>query len=458
MRVLSRRGAISRGVSIAVAGSLSRTLSLPALGALVEEGEFLAAALLAERWIASSAIRGPEGVSWPADPWEPGSTQNNLYSGGPGVILFYLELFHATADRRFLAVAEAGARQLSATIRGADAAATWAGERAGLYTGLAGVVYVLERVHAATGRDDHGQAARRGFRLLLELARRDRETASWSGSNDVISGTAGIGLVLLWGARAFDDGRAVDLAAAAGRQLVTAGIPRGDGLTWEISPRVPRRYPNFSHGAAGVSYFLTRLSEATGDRWFLATALKGATYLQAISTETPGEGRIVFHSEPGNEQIYYVSWCHGPPGTARLFQALARATGLKEYQDWVTRLDNALTATGAPEKRSSGYWNNISRCCGNAGIADHNLAMHRRSGVSRYLQAAARVMRDTLSRGTSDGDGIRWIQAEHRVRPELLVAQTGLMQGAAGVGITLLHLDGGFAGRNRAIVLPDEDP
>jgi hypothetical protein len=33
---------------------------------------------------------------------------------------------------------------------------------------------------------------------------------------------------------------------------------------------------------------------------------------------------------------------------------------------------------------------------------------------------------------TPGGKGLRWVQAEHRVRPELLVAQTGYMQGAAG--------------------------
>jgi hypothetical protein len=50
------------------------------------------------------------------------------------------------------------------------------------------------------------------------------------------------------------------------------------------------------------------------------------------------------------------------------------------------------------------------------------------------------------------------IQTEHRARPELLIAQTGLMQGAAGIGLVLLRRAaeetqvGGGAAR---IVLPD---
>jgi hypothetical protein len=41
------------------------------------------------------------------------------------------------------------------------------------------------------------------------------------------------------------------------------------------------------------------------------------------------------------------------------------------------------------------------------------------------------------------------------VQPENVVAQTGLMQGAAGVGLALLHLDNAVKGRADRIVLPD---
>ena len=63
--------------------------------------------------------------------------------------------------------------------------------------------------------------------------------------------------------------------------------------------------------------------------------------------------------------------------------------------------------------------------------------MHRQSGDTRHLTYAEDIGHDTLARATADGDGMKWIQAEHRVRPELLVAQTGLMQGAAGVVLRL---------------------
>jgi len=50
---------------------------------------------------------------------------------------------------------------------------------------------------------------------------------------------------------------------------------------------------------------------------------------------------------------------------------------------------------------------------------------------------------------------MRWIQAEHRTRPELLTAQTGYAQGAAGIGLALLHWDAFYQSREHGIRLPD---
>ena len=52
--------------------------------------------------------------------------------------------------------------------------------------------------------------------------------------------------------------------------------------------------------------------------------------------------------------------------------------------------------------------------------------------------------------------GIKWIQAEHRVRPEFLQAQTGLMQGAAGIGLWLLRLDAFDHSGVPKVIFPDD--
>jgi hypothetical protein len=73
-----------------------------------------------------------------------------------------------------------------------------------------------------------------------------------------------------------------------------------------------------------------------------------------------------------------------------------------------------------------------------------------------YLAFAKELTEDLLARGTRDERGLRWIQAEHRVRPDQLAAQTGYMQGAAGIGLWLLRLDGVEHGREKVIRFPDD--
>ena len=67
---------------------------------------------------------------------------------------------------------------------------------------------------------------------------------------------------------------------------------------------------------------------------------------------------------------------------------------------------------------------------------------------------------DLLTRATrvelpGGGPGLKWIQAEHRVQPDLLIAQTGYMQGAAGIGLLLLQMHAHESGREFVLHFPD---
>jgi len=73
-----------------------------------------------------------------------------------------------------------------------------------------------------------------------------------------------------------------------------------------------------------------------------------------------------------------------------------------------------------------------------------------------HFEFAVRAADDLLARATAEGAGLMWVQAEHRAQPEFLVAQTGYMQGAAGIGMMLLHLDAVIAAQESPrIVFPD---
>ncbi|HEX4936059.1 MAG TPA: lanthionine synthetase LanC family protein, partial [Gemmatimonadaceae bacterium] len=301
---LTRRDWLQRGASAAALLALPRAWSrpeAPTRWGAPQAGNYLDVALRAERWLARSALRDGRGLTWPADPLDARSVQDNLYSGSPGVVLFYLELAHATDDRRWLQPALAGADYLSATLpAGAEALGDGG---AGLYTGVAGIAYMLELAMRATGERRLGAGRDRALALLRSALAPAGTGAAWNPSTDIISGSAGILLTLAWLDRhggAWPDWRRD--AVRVGDRLLEVAMARDGGLTWAISPTVSRRYPNFSHGAAGVSYTLATLSKETGERRFLDAALAGERYLASIATRTANDGVRIFHSEPGGEQ------------------------------------------------------------------------------------------------------------------------------------------------------------
>jgi lantibiotic modifying enzyme len=276
----------------------------------------------------------------------------------------------------------------------------------------------------------------------------------WNDSTDIISGGAGIGLYLLYAASEFKDRELIELAGRTADRLIELGRPEAGGTKWAMTPGYHRLMPNFSHGTAGVAYFLATLYQRTKRIQFLNAALAGARYLQSIA-KTDGDGCLIFHNEPDGKDLYYLGWCHGPTGTARLFYRLYEATGERVWMDWVRNSANSILQSGLPEKQTPGFWNNVSQCCGSAGVAEFFLSLYQVTHDRRYIDFSKRVTANLLSKATRDQNGTRWIQAEHRVKPDLLAAQTGYMQGAAGIGMLLLHLDQIERGKKRSIVLPD---
>jgi len=221
-----------------------------------------------------------------------------------------------------------------------------------------------------------------------------------------------------------------------------------------MSPGYLRNMPNFSHGTAGVAYYLATLHQATGEPAFLDAALQGAAYLDAIATRR-GDATLIRHHDGDGQDLFYLSWCHGPVGTARLFYRLHRLTSDPRWLGWIGSLTRGILGSGVPEQRTPGFWNNISQCCGNTGVGQFFLDLKRTVRDPQAPRVIRRVLDDTLRRATRDAAGIRWVQAENRVQPENLVAQTGFMQGAAGVGTFFLRLDATERGRRWAIDFPD---
>lgn len=407
---------------------------------------YLEAAYEAARWIRSSAIQTEGGMTWPAVPGDQKTISNTLYSGTPGVVLFFLEAFYASGDKSFLDDARAGADHLMATLSGEKGA--------GLYVGISGIAFALQETFKATHEKKYRAAVQKCISVLQENAIRKEAGVEWDQTADIISGTAGTGLFLIYASRELNDPSLLELAALAGQRLIDLGQPDRGGTKWAMHPDYPRLMPNFSHGTAGISYFLASLYAETQKKEFLDAALSGASYLQSIA-QTEGDVCLIFHHEPDGKDLFYLGWCHGPTGTSQLFYRLYQVTEDKKWMEWAEKCARAILRSGIPEKQTPGFWNNVGQCCGSAGVAEFFLHLHRVTNKPEYLDFARRLTSDLLKRGTRDEAGLRWVQAEHRTRPELLYAQTNLMQGAAGIGLWLLHLDYFEQGQKQRIVLPD---
>ncbi len=400
-------------------------------------------AVLCAEWIdrssqpsGTAAIDTHEAPRWPADPLKPERIGLDFYNGMPGVVYFFAHLSRATGDVKWKMRAGRGAEYLLAQIKSTPALG------AGLYTGLAGIATTFHALHGTGIGPEWLTAAKEATALIVARAKPVGDGVEWSASNDIVSGTAGTGLWLLAAGDAWKDRSLIDLAAKAGRRLLANGVAAEGGLMWYPGGTSGANYPNFSHGTAGVAYFLATLHQHTKERAFLDAAVRGGAYLNAVATRRD-KARAIFHVTGGGENRFYLSWCHGPVGTSRLFHRLHQITGDAAHRTAVVELTNWLVGSGAPEQQSAGYWNNISQCCGNVGIGQYFIDLMRHEpalvaslGAGRMIE---RVSSNTLSRATRDERGLRWVQAENRTQPENLVAQTGFMQGAAGVGMYFLQ-------------------
>ena len=409
--------------------------------------EWLEAVLGAARFLEREAIETPDGLAWPRLAGDKATLDRDLYAGSAGVVFFMANLARTDLHPKAAEIARRGAADLAAHFTDC--------EGAGLYEGLAGRVFAVSKTAEALGDRALAAKAADGLRLLVARAVRTGDRLAWNESNDIISGTAGIGLVLLELAR--DDVRELAHQAAdgAGRELVARGERSKDGLFWKMTDRTPRLMPNFSHGTAGVAYFLARLGEETKLEAAKTAAARGAIHLLGIADTASGGIRIAHHT-PGGEALYYVGWCHGPAGTARLFDLMHRTTGDRNWLVAVKRAAAFIASSGFLEGRAEGLWKNPGYCCGLAGVAQFLADWGRIAGGADATDLSTATLRALLDGAERTAASWNWKTAEHRTRPDEITVQCGFMQGAAGIGAVLLDA---YARKNRlprCMRLPDD--
>lgn len=395
-------------------------------GSVADRARETAAA--AFEWVASVAVGVDGGRAWAED----GVVDDSLYIGSAGVLL---------------ACAEAQVSGLRGD--GLDRAARLARERVlhvvatgrgglldddGLFSGWAGVAVALAAWAHAVGDDEAGRAAN----AVAETVAARATTARADRNVDIISGDAG---VLVGLATVGTTPTTRRTAGVVADRMADAAEDSPAGPQWRMRTDYPILMPNFSHGTAGVAYALAVAGAALERPDLLAAAVRGAETLLAIGTTPAGWAAPM--SIPGQSHRPPVSfgWCHGPAGTIKLFELLARLQPSDpRWSATVAQCYDAVRTSGLPERHTPGFWDNVARCCGTAGVGSMVLDRYQATGDPAVLAWADLLATDVLDRAITTPLGVCWSNTEHTATPSELPPEPGFMIGAAGIAGWLARL------------------
>lgn len=418
------------------------------------------------------------------------AADDSIYHGSAGIGLFALELASATGIAEYAANAVDAANLVAASVSAQNNASV------AFATGWPGYAFALKEFAGAVGTPAQKLAWRSAASMAVDKLAAQSSPAgngvAWiepmpfsditgfSGDREIYDlsvGGAGAAIALLDLVDTEISPNALSLAVAAGERLLEVAVKSSDGWRWDLMNDLPFPFmaPNFAHGGAGVGYVMAQLFDRTHDERHLEAAVQAARYTMSRASDV-GDGCLVCHTEQQQPPQFYLGACHGPAGTGRLLLTLERLTGDKEWREQLQGLYRGLKAIGAPATRSWGWWQNHSQCCGDAGLGDFALLAYEATKDQQWFDLAhecAEVLMNastvglvaarglgglglsasggsgSLDSGGSGGSGGSgsgapvsrwWVQAEHRARPDFLQAQTGYMQGAAGIGSFFVHL------------------
>lgn len=429
---------------------------------------YLNAAVETAAWLRELEIDFPDGKAWSRTPevadeeieTETLFTEKCLYGGSAGIGIYFLRLYDATGEEKYLKEAEAAASHILATYPGkafySGSSGRIRGWALGVYNGLVGEAYFVEQLYEKLPKQEYLDFVKRVADDLLEVAESDENGIHWSDSSDVPA-DGGIIAFLILAYRRFGDERYLRTAALGGDYLAEKAVDAPTGgkyfhLFDETKIGFPKGtlFPSFTHGTAGAGWVLAGLYKETKDEKYLQLAKDAAAFITSIAVGDE-DGALIPHlynpvTGPTNEQ-FYLSTCGGPPGTTLLFRLLYEVTGEREYLGWIRRLARGIIRTGAPEKNSWGYWKSNCLCCGAPGVLEHFVSVYELTGEQEFLEYAQRTANVLLSDSYMADQKRRWYGAWSRAKPQDVKSYTGLYVGSSGAAATLLRFYGAQTGR-----------
>jgi type 2 lantibiotic biosynthesis protein LanM len=401
----------------AVAAVSTGKMLLPRRDRFLEEACYIGDQLL------TRAIRGGAQLIWTGvsprlNGWTMAPTGADLYSGLPGIALFFGYLGAVTHEARWTRAAEGTLESVLSLIdSGKPGLST-----IGAFSGWGGILYSLAHLGTLWQRPELFQRAEDIAVTLAPLIDQDLQL-------DVLSGSAGCLAGLLSLHAVHPSQLILDAAMRCGDRLVHQARRGGGVANWLADGISDSPLTGFSHGAAGIAWALHGLHAVMGDQRFDALAE------EAIAFE-----RSVFCPRERNWPDYRgaardadsavrcaVTWCHGAPGIglARLRMS-ARCESRESRENMSSEIQTAIQTT-----LEQGFGFNHSLCHGDLGNLEFLWEASRAcidANLNERVQNIAEVIVDgAATNGWSCGI-------------PMPIPTPGLMTGLAGIGYELLRL------------------
>lgn len=428
--------------------------------------DYLKAALETDTWLQTFEIKTKEGRIWRRSPELEDRnvseqilfTDKCMYGGSSGIGIYYLRLYEATGDERYLQIAKETADYIVTTYGGIDSykeieqirsgkrPVGWA---TGPYNGPAGEAVFVELLYRAVPQSAYFDYVVRVADDLLTHAIKEESGIHWSEESD-ISGDGGLIAFLVLVYHRTKNEKYLKAASLAADFIAAKAVNYpGGGKYWDIfdTTRIGFAkgtiFPNFTHGTAGIGWIYAILYKETKREEYLQYAREATAFLQNIAVGD-ADGALIphlYHPSTGpTKDLFYLSTCGGPVGTVHLYRQLYEITGEGVYLNWLRSLSRGIIRAGAPERNSWGYWQNSCLCCGSPGVLEHFVSVYELTGEREFLNYAKRTAAVLLGDSTITEGKRRWYGAWMRAAPLDVKSYTGLYIGTSGAAASLLKL------------------
>lgn len=368
--------------------------------------------------------------------------KRSMYAGSSGIIKFYLELYEVTDNQKYYDTVIAAGQYLIEEFKKGNENLDKAFSRYAFTTGIGGVAFILDELYDYTQKQVYYETVQC---ILNNIVVDQNEDGYWSGETGIVA-DSGTALLLIKLGRKYKVNSIEKVLTKYGNYILEN--KKKDANDQEYYIGLNLKYvggPNdkfntgFPLGPAGVAYTLLSIWNYTGNDKYLSGTKGIKEFYEYYSIDKTGI--LLPHYLPDTEHICYVGYCGGPVGIARYFYEYYFLTKDVNYLELFKKTIESLVDTGAPFKRSEGYWQTDNYCCGTAGILHLFISAYKVTKDHYYLELAKKTGNILLNRADKENGKIYWKQAFERTNPTNITVPLGYYDGAAGIAAELLRLD-----------------